>query len=84
MTTPESTVLDTPDGIRYFHLLALRGALKLEMRGLRRSGGRSVAEVVRNMYKLRPRCKREVALAKLEEEIAALLAKKRGGAGRCT
>jgi hypothetical protein len=45
-------VCDTPDKIEAFRLLALRGALKLECKGLRRKG-QSVATLVKREFSLR-------------------------------
>jgi hypothetical protein len=45
-----STVIDTPEGINAFHLLAQRGALKLEIAGMRHSSGRSVAKHLKDTY----------------------------------
>jgi hypothetical protein len=45
-------VCDTPDKIEAFRLLALRGALKLECKGLRRKG-QSVATLIKREFNLR-------------------------------
>ena len=64
-------VVDTPEGIHFFRLLSLRGRLRMEMRGLR-GKGRSVASVVKKMFRLKKGCRNEKALARLEEEIKTL------------
>lgn len=46
------TIIDTPDGIRVFHLLQLKYAMKLEMKGLRHSQG-SVYAHVKRLYGLK-------------------------------
>jgi len=46
-------VIDTPDGIMAYHMLAQRGALKLEIAGLRMSRGRSVYAHIKRTYGLR-------------------------------
>lgn len=45
-------VLTKPEDINAFRLLALRGALKLEIMGLRRKG-QSVATRIKNEFKLK-------------------------------
>jgi hypothetical protein len=49
-TSPAALVIDTPKGIAAFHLLAQRGALKLECLGMRHSSGRSVAKLLKDAY----------------------------------
>jgi hypothetical protein len=62
-------VIDTPEGIEAYRLLALKGALKLEARGLRFKGGRvSAAQAVREAMGVTTRNK-----AKLLEEYEAWL-----------
>lgn len=45
-------IADTPDKIEAFRLLALRGALKLEILGMRRNG-RSAATIVKQEFGLK-------------------------------
>jgi hypothetical protein len=49
MTDIHPTVITGEENIRLFSLIALRGALKLETKGLKRSGGRS-ARAIANEY----------------------------------
>jgi hypothetical protein len=44
------TVIDTPEGINAYHLLAQRGALKLEIRGMHHSSGRSISAHLKRTY----------------------------------
>jgi hypothetical protein len=44
------TTIDTPEGINFFHLLSQRGALRLEIMGMRRSSGRSVYSIVKDEH----------------------------------
>lgn len=46
-------VVDTPNGIRVFRFLARKGALALEIKGLRRSRGRSVYSICKEVYNLK-------------------------------
>jgi len=46
-----SLVIDTPEGISAYRLLALKGALKLETRGLQMSRGFKVSVAVRDILK---------------------------------
>jgi hypothetical protein len=48
-------VIDTPAGIEAFRLLALRGALGLELKGLRRRG-QSVCSIVKKEFGLKGSC----------------------------
>lgn len=46
------TVIDTPEGIRFVQLVARRGALKLELIGLKRRG-RTAYSICKQVYKLK-------------------------------
>ncbi len=46
------TTIHGPTGIRYFQMLALKGALSLELKGFRR-GGRSAYSIVKRTYGFR-------------------------------
>ena len=48
-----SIIIDTPDGIEAYRLLVLRGALKLEIAGMRRSRGSSAATVIKREFNLK-------------------------------
>lgn len=67
-------VCDTPDSIRFFQLLSMRGRLKLEMKGMRFKPvrGMTTATVVKKMFGLSKSCRNTKALARLEEEIEAM------------
>lgn len=61
-------VLDTPEGIAFYQLCALRGALKLEVLGMRSSRG-SAGAVARRVLNTKERSKR-VLLGMVEDEIS--------------
>lgn len=42
-------IIDTPEGIAAYRMLALRGALKLEILGMKRRG-RSAASIIKEEY----------------------------------
>lgn len=63
-----ATVITGEKAIRFFGLLALRGALTLEVRGMRRSG-RPASVVARELLGSRTRSKAAL-LVELEEHIA--------------
>lgn len=46
----KSIIVETPTGPRFVRLLALRGALTLELKGMRRSHGRSVYAIVKSEF----------------------------------
>ena len=48
-----SIIIDTPEGIEAYRLLALRGALKLEIYGMRRSRGISAATAIKREFNLK-------------------------------
>lgn len=52
MTDP-GIVVDTKEGIRVFRFLARKGALALEIKGLRRSRGRTVYSICKEVYGLK-------------------------------
>lgn len=56
------TVIDTPEGIAFFQLLARRGALQLEIKGIKRRG-RSAYSICKEVYGLRGT--RQAVLAKM-------------------
>lgn len=60
-------VFDTPDKIRFFQLVAQRGAVKLEALGMRRSRGRSATAMLKEHYHVKTRTQ---VLECLEAEIA--------------
>lgn len=43
-------VVDTKEDLAFFHLLQLRGALRLEMTGLKHSSGRSVYAYIKRTF----------------------------------
>jgi len=66
------TAMTEPNQIRLFQLLAVRAAIKLEAKGLRHSGGRSVKARWAFHYGLPIRAKRVLVLEKLEAEMRTL------------
>lgn len=52
VTQSGAVVLDTPEDIAFFRLLALKGALGLELKGLRRSRGPSAYKIAKQSYGL--------------------------------
>jgi hypothetical protein len=58
-------VADTPTKIEAYRLLALKGALKLECKGMRRSRGESAYAIVKREFDLRG--SREAVLHDFEE-----------------
>lgn len=67
-------IADTPDKVRFFQLVSLRGRLKLEMKGMRFRPvrGLTTASVVKQMFGLPKSCRNAKALARLEEEIESM------------
>lgn len=74
---PETIVIDTPEGIEFVQLLARRGALRLEIFGLRR-GGRSAYAICKEVYGLKG--SRQKVLDQLNRMIEDIQAKRRGDA----
>lgn len=66
------TVIDTPEGIAFFQLLARRGALQLEIKGIKRRG-RSAYSICKEVYGLRGT--RQAVLAKMDALVEATKAK---------
>ena len=64
----EMQVFDTPEKIRAFRLRTLRGALKLEILGMKRRG-RSACSVIKDEFRLKGG--REKVLAQLDALISA-------------
>ena len=65
---PDATVITGENSIRYFRLLALRGALKLECLGLKRRG-QSAASIIKQEFGLKG--SKKVLLAQFEAYISA-------------
>jgi len=72
------TVFDTPEGIAFVQLCARRGALRLELKGLKRRG-RTAYSICKEVYGLKG--SRERVLAQMTELIEQA---HRSGAGRRT
>jgi hypothetical protein len=70
----KTIVVDTPDGIAFFQLCARRGALKLEIAGLKRRG-RSAYSICKEVYGLKG--SREKVLEQMEAMIQAAQVAKR-------
>lgn len=51
--TEREIILDQPDQIRFAQLCARKGALHLELKGLRRSRGRSAYAICKQVYGLK-------------------------------
>jgi anion-transporting ArsA/GET3 family ATPase len=49
----DTIIIDTPEGVAAFRLLALRSALSLEVSGLRVSRGRTAYAIVKEEFGLR-------------------------------
>jgi hypothetical protein len=71
MTTDRAIVIDTPEGIAFVRLCALRGACRLELVGLKRRG-RSALSIARERLGLSSRHPGSDVVAKLDAEIAAV------------
>jgi hypothetical protein len=68
MMKNQTIVIDTPEGINFAHLLALKGALRLESLGLKRRG-QSALTIYKRHYN--PKCRTiKAALAEMEQIIA--------------
>jgi hypothetical protein len=76
--TNGSIILDTPDGIRYFQLAQWKYAIQLESLGMRHSSGRSVTAHAKRQLGIRGN--RDKVLARIEELMNELEARKRGQA----
>jgi hypothetical protein len=71
----ETIVVDTPDGIAFFQMCARRGALALELKGLKRSRGRTAYSICKEVYGLKG--SRQSVLDQMNALIEATLAEKR-------
>lgn len=65
------SVIDTPDGISFVQLIARKGALSLEIKGLKR-GGRSAYSICKSEYGLKGN--RESVLRQVQAMVDAILA----------
>lgn len=53
-------MIDTPDGILHFHMLAQKHALRMEIAGFKHSSGRSVCAHIKRTYGITARKKVDV------------------------
>lgn len=67
------TMINTPEGINYARLAALRGAVRLESIGMRHSKVRSVRKMAALEMGLKPSAKCPEVIAALEAKMAAIL-----------
>jgi hypothetical protein len=77
MSEPHGFVASTPESIFFTRLLALRGAVKLEMRGMKRRG-RSASVVAKELLGISKSARRKKVLEKLDEAIEQMKAEHRG------
>lgn len=63
-----TAVISTPEGIHFAQLLALRGAVKLELRGMKRRG-RSASVIAKEMFGMSRGARKQKVLDRLDEEI---------------
>lgn len=64
-----AAVIDTPNGIQWFHMRAQLGALRLEALGMRHSSGRSVCAHIKRTYGLKGN--KQAVLAQFEKLVEA-------------
>ena len=69
-----SQMIDTPEGIAFFQMCARRGALSLELKGLKRRG-RSAYSICKSVYGLQGN--RQSVLTQMDAMIEAALKAKR-------
>jgi len=69
------TIIDTPEGIDFYQLVARRGALRMELVGMKRRG-RTAYSICKQVYKLKG--SRERVLAQMTELIEKAHATNRG------
>lgn len=63
------TVINTPQGIRIYQLLAVKSAIKLEKLGMRHSCGRSVRKMWAVQMGLKPTAKADEVITAIQAEI---------------
>jgi len=68
-----STIIDTKDGIKFFQMLSRRGALSMELRGLKRRG-QSAYTICKKVYGLKGT--RESVLRQMEAMVEGAQARR--------
>lgn len=68
------TVITTPEGMTYFHLAQLKGAIQLEELGMRHSSGRSSYAFAKRTYGFSGT--RKMVIEQIKTEMAKILAKR--------
>lgn len=69
----DAQVFHTPAQLRYFHLCALKGAVKLEQKGLKRRG-RSALSIAKNEFNLDPTWSYDQVMDHLDLAMQGVLA----------
>jgi hypothetical protein len=77
--TDKAIILDTPHGIAFAQLAAIKGAVRLESIGMKHSSGRSVRKHACQLLGLKPSTKAPEVLKALEAKLAQMIADKQAG-----
>ena len=64
----DSIVIDTPDGIAFFRLAALKGALSMQVAGLKLSRNRSATGIAKQSYGLKGQAKTMLPIVEQQVE----------------
>ena len=73
MSNNQSIMVNTPEGITYYRLAAMKGAIKLEARGMKMSRGVNVTAMARKELGLKARAPHAEVIAALEAKLASML-----------
>lgn len=71
--TNEAIIINTPDGIAFARLASMKGAVKLESRGMKMSRGLNVTAMARKELGLKARAPHAEVIATLEAKMQAML-----------
>ena len=69
----EAIMVNTPDGIAFARLASMKGAVKMESRGMKMSRGLNVTAMARKELGLKARAPHAEVIAALEAKMTAML-----------
>jgi hypothetical protein len=70
--TDQAIMCNTPEAIALYRLLAMKGAIKMEARGMKMSRGVNVTAIARKELGLKPRTPHAEVIAAIEAKAAEM------------
>lgn len=71
-----AVIVDTPEGIAYAQLAAMKGAVSLESKGMKMSRGRNITAAARKMFGLKARTPHAEVIKVIQRRMDEMLAQR--------